>query len=205
MRPGELIAEHSGSPLRRSRTVEQGRRGGRNRCVSRSAAHRLGGYQLAGQQPARDRSERDVLRAIRPGMDSGVSQARNRQGDAYYNSRLFTGCSLRSVSAHGPRRAGQRMAGGCPCRSCTGACSPVPDQVGGRAPAAHFANSQRLPYFSLGGLEVTVQITEPEKACCTRGFGAAFPRATGVAASIGSPGRRCGACAQHVREGGTSG
>ncbi len=73
----------------------------------------------------------------------------------------------------------QRKAVDCRCRSCIGACSPVPDRVGGRASAAHFAIPSVSLTFSLGGLKVTVQVTEPEKPCYMRGFGAAFPRTTG--------------------------
>ena len=44
----------------------QGCHRGRNQCVSHTAVHRPG-YQ----QKAKERSERDVLRAIRRGIDSG--------------------------------------------------------------------------------------------------------------------------------------
>lgn len=72
------------------------------------------------------------------------------------------------------------MAGGCRCRSCIGTCSPVPDPGWRLSVCSSLCNSQRLPYFSLAGLKVAVQVTEPEKACYTRGFGAAYPWATGV-------------------------
>ncbi len=50
--------------------------------ASRSAAHRPGGSQRAGQQPVRHLSERDVLRAIRPGMGPG-------QPGAYSTGRIY--------------------------------------------------------------------------------------------------------------------